>query len=152
MKTTYQGNTYQTLIDTTGDIGNSSFHIPSTDTELIQWMVDVGCIESDDEEEYDGEKYYSYSQSSWCRCSENTPEIESDGEWGYEFPNDDVDENYDYWDWRETVETLYDTNPDDYDELMYLTHFYINPDDEEFFEENLPFIKKLYTYNVCIDN
>ena len=164
MKITYKGNTYQELIDTTGDTGKSSFHIPEDDEELIEWLSDLDCINSDDFEEYEGKSYCTLRLSSWCKLSPETPlVVEGEDAFDYDFPEMDEDDDYDYWDWRQTVETLYHSKPEDYDTLIYLTAAQClggDWDDEEInskrckeeIEPIIPLIKRLYTYNNSIDN
>ena len=153
MKITYKGSTYQELLDLTGDKGKTSFEVPASETELIEFVYQSGYVDEDDCDWH--EDKLSFDIPSWCKFSHNSWEIDEDG-WG-------EDEDKDYWDWKKTVETLYPHKPEHYETLMYLTACQWvegDWDDEEInskrckeeIEPILPLVKQLYKYNNSIDS
>ncbi len=70
MKVTYKGNTYQELVDLTGDKGKTSFDVPESETDLIEFIYKSGYVDEDDW--YEGNLHFSIP--SWCKLSPETPE------------------------------------------------------------------------------
>ena len=93
MKITYKGNTYQELLDLTGDKGKTSFEVPARETELIDFIYQSGYVDEGDCDWH--EDKLSFDIPSWCKFSPNSWEIDEDG-WG-------EGEDKDYWDWKKVI-------------------------------------------------
>ena len=161
MQVTLNGKKYQTLQDTTGDVGTTTFHLPYVEyKEEAKRLLEEGSYLVDylswfdypnkDDEDYDEENNtISVTCPSWVECNEF-------------YDEEDEESIYDeYHEWREdesNCKVIYD-NPI----LFQLHHMWMwggyYPEDwedgewEESKKSQIPMIKEMYeNYCVAIDN